>query len=537
MYKIVLICTLLSQVLFAQKFTQQDTLRGSITPERAWWNVTNYTLDIEVFPEKKSIKGSNTLTYNVLKPHQTLQLELQQPLVIDSILQDNQKLTYKNIGYSYFINLVKTQKKKHTVSLIVYYHGKPKEAIKAPWDGGIVWSKDKNGVDFIATANQSIGASVWWPCKDHPYDEAESMQITVTCPAPLINISNGRNIKTQKNNNNTTSYTWQVKNPINTYGISLNLAKYAHFSEVYKGVKGNLDCNYYVLPYHLNKAKTHFKDVFKMLAAFEYWLGPYPFYKDGFKLVETPYLGMEHQSCVAYGNKYLKGYLGHPMGTSNWGNKFDFIIIHEAGHEWFANSVSCSDVADLWIHEAFTSYAESLFLDYHYGTTAANEYVQGLKNSVKNDGPIIGTHHVHNEGSMDMYPKGSLMLHTLRQIVNNDQKWRSILRGLYQKFYHQTVSGTQIIDYINKHTKLNLDSFFKQYLTTTQIPTLVLKHQKECVYYTWENVVDHFSMPIKTYINGEEKWITPKTGKWKKLDCNKIKFKVDDNFYIKVKVL
>lgn len=536
MYKFVYICIFICNILCAQNnFTKQDTLRGSITPERAWWDVSDYTLDVHVFPKTKSIKGSNIITYKVLKPHQTLQIELQTPLVIDSIIQNKQKLSHHKIGFSYFINLLKKQKVNTSEKITIYYHGKPKEALKAPWDGGIVWSKDQNGNDFIATANQSIGASIWWPCKDHPADEAESMQITMTCPNPLMDVSNGRNIKTQKNKDHTTSYTWKVTNPINSYGVSLNIAKYAHFSETYRGIKGNLDCNYFVLPNNLNKAKTHFKDVPKMLKAFEYWFGPYPFYEDGYKLVETPYLGMEHQSCVAYGNKYLKGYLGYSMGTSEWGKKFDFIIIHESGHEWFANNITCKDVADLWIHEAFASYSEALFVDYHYGTKAGNEYAQGQRSLVKNDVPIIGTYNVHHEGSSDMYPKGSLMLHTLRQIVDNDKKWKNILRGLNKEFYHQTVTGDQIIDYINKKIKTDLTSFFKQYLTTTKIPTLVIKQKKDGLYYTWENVVDDFKIPLKIYLNGKEKWIVPKEKEWKKISGKYQQFKVDKNFYIMVK--
>ena len=536
MYKFVFFCIFVCNILYAQNnFSQQDTLRGSITPERAWWDVINYTLDIHVFPKTKSIKGSNTITYNVLKPHQKLQIELQPPLVIDSIIQNKQKLSHYKIGFSYFINLIKKQKINTSEKITIYYHGKPKEAIKAPWDGGIVWSKDQNGNDFIATANQSIGSSIWWPCKDHPADEAENMQITVTCPYPLMDVSNGRKIKTKKNKNNTTSYTWKVINPINNYGVSLNIANYAHFSETYKGEKGNLDCNYYVLPTNLKKAKEHFKDVPKMLKAFEYWFGPYPFYEDGYKLVETPYLGMEHQSCVAYGNKYLKGYLGYPMGTSEWGKKFDFIIIHESGHEWFANNITCKDVADLWIHEAFTSYSEALFVDYHYGIKAGNEYAQGQRALVKNDRPIIGTYNVHHEGSSDMYPKGSLMLHTLRQIINNDKKWRNILRGLNNEFHHQTVTGNQVIEYINKKVKMDLTSFFKQYLSTTKIPTLLVEKRSNYIYYAWENVVDDFNIPIKIYLDNKEKWIYPKEKEWKKISGKYQQFKVDKNFYIMVK--
>ncbi|MGY6647603.1 M1 family metallopeptidase [Wenyingzhuangia sp. IMCC45574] len=520
----------------AQKFSKQDSLRGSITAERMWWDVQKYILDVQVYPATKSIKGINTIDYKVVHKHRKLQLELQPPLVMDSIIQDNKKLNYKVEGFSYFVQLEKKQNIGFTESLKVYYHGKPKAAKKAPWDGGFVWGKDHNDKPFIATANQSIGASIWWPCKDHPSDEAASASITITCPSSLKNVSNGRNTKTIVNADGTTSYTWEVNNPINSYGIAVNIGDYVHFGEIYKGLEGDLTLNYHVLKDHLTKAKTHFKDAVKTIQALEHWFGPYPFYNDGYKLVETPYLGMEHQSCVAYGNKYLKGYLGHPMGSSKWGNKFDFIIVHESGHEWFANSITCNDVADLWVHEAFTTYSESLFLDYHYGTLAANEYVQGLRRLVLNDKPIIGVYNVHNEGSGDMYFKGSLMLHTLRQIINDDTLWRKMLQGLNKQFYHKIVTGKEIIDYLNTCTKLDLVPFFKQYLTTTNTPKLVLKQKGRNVYYKWTNVIPSFNIPVKITHQQKEVWITPKLGVWQKIKGNLQELTVDPNFYIDVEI-
>ncbi|NIJ46155.1 aminopeptidase N [Wenyingzhuangia heitensis] len=532
MLKGFLLFILWSCSLSAQNFTKQDSLRGSLTKERTWWDVQKYTLDVTVFPETKMISGNNTITYKVLSPYQILQFELQDPLQIDSILQDKNKLTYSKIGISYFVNLIKKQKKNRLENITIYYHGQPKEAIDPPWDGGIVWSKDPYQKPFIATANQAIGASVWWPCKDHPADEADAMQITVTCPTPLINVSNGKCTHITRNKNNTTSYTWEVNNPINDYGISMNIANYANFSETYYGLNGKLNCDYYVLSSNLLKAKVQFKDVAKTLKAFEYWLGPYPFYKDGYKLVEVPYLGMEHQSCIGYGNQYKKGYLGKPMGLSSWGLQFDYIIVHESGHEWFANSITCKDVADLWIHESFTTYAESLFVDYYYGTQAANEYVQGLKPFVKNDKPIVGHFNVHNEGSGDMYFKGSLMLHTLRQIVDDDVLWREILKEINTKFYHQTVSGKTLIDFINSKTKLDVKPFFKQYLHTTDIPELVLKQDGEFISYQWKNTVANFNIPVKTYLNHKKIWITPNTTTWQQVKGNISDFTVDKNYYI-----
>jgi len=514
-------------------FTKQDRIRGSITPERSWWDVQKYTLNINVFPKSKSITGSNTISYKILSSNQTLQFELQAPLVIDSVIQGNKKLTYLKTGISYFVSLIKQQQKNKTESLTIYYHGRPKEAIQPPWDGGFIWNKDNLGNSFIATANQAIGASVWWPCKDHPADEAEAMSITVTCPNPLINISNGKCTKITKNQNNTSSYTWEIHNPINTYGISLNIANYTYFNEIFNGLNGALSCDYYVLPYNLNKAKTQFKDVKKTLTAFEYWLGPYPFYTDGYKLVEVPYLGMEHQSCIGYGNHFKNGYNGQRIGTSNWAKKFDYIIVHESGHEWFANSITYKDVADLWIHEAFTTYAESLFIDYYYGNEAANEYVQGIKNLVINDKPIVGKYNVHNQGSTDMYFKGSLMLHTLRQIVNDDVLWRNILIDLNKTFYHKTVSGDQIINFINlKIPSIDLRGFFYQYLNTINIPKLILKQNGNSIEYKWNNVVNHFKMPIKIYLGSKVMWLNPSASRWQILTGKIKNLKVDPNFYI-----
>ncbi|NJB83841.1 M1 family metallopeptidase [Wenyingzhuangia aestuarii] len=535
MYKSFFLLILISFGLQAQNsFTKQDSLRGSITNTRAWWDVAKYTLDISVFPETKTILGSNTITYKILRPHQTLQFELQAPLIIDSILQNKIHLTYTKTGISYFVNLTKKQKVNNTENITIYYHGKPKETINPPWDGGIIWSKDTHNNHFIATANQSIGSSVWWPCKDHPADEAESMEITVTCPTPLINVSNGKCTRITRNKNNTTSYTWQVNNPINDYGISMNIANYAHFNETYKGLNGDLTCDYYVLSSNYLKAKIQFKDVPKTLKAFEYWMGPYPFYKDGYKLVEVPYLGMEHQSCIGYGNHYQKGYLGKRMGLSPWGLEFDYIIIHESGHEWFANNITCKDVADLWIHESFTTYAESLYIDYYYGTQAANDYVQGLKPFVKNNKPIIGKFNVHNQGSGDMYFKGSLMLHTLRQIINNDTLWRTILIDLNKTFYHKTVSGTEIINFINTKTKIDLTPFFHQYLNTTKIPKLILRQDGNSITYQWENTVANFSIPVKVYLKNQEIWITPNANNKQRIKGKLDDLKVDLNYYIHI---
>ncbi|MGB6269027.1 MAG: M1 family metallopeptidase, partial [Olleya sp.] len=455
-------------------FTRQDTLRGSITPEREWWDLTYYHLDIKVDPNQKTISGTNTIQYKVLQPNQVLQIDLQPPLELTKVTQNGKELDIKHDGNAHFVTLKDQQNASETNSIVAHYQGKPREAVRAPWDGGISWKKDKNGNHFVASSCQGLGASVWWPNKDHMYDEVDSMLISVEVPKGLTNVSNGR-LRSVEEKENSTTYNWFVNNPINNYGVNINIGDYANFSEVYEGEKGDLDMNYYVLKDNLEKAKEHFKDAPKMMKAFEHWFGPYPFYEDSFKLVEVPYLGMEHQSSVTYGNKYLKGYLGNDLSRTGWGLKFDFIIIHEAGHEWFANNITNVDIADMWIHEGFTAYSENLFLDYHYGKEASADYVIGTRANIQNDRPLIGNYNVNNEGSSDMYYKGANMLHTLRQLVNDDKKWREILRGLNSEFYHQTVNTKQIEDYIAKASNLELEGFFNQYLRTTKIPVLEYK--------------------------------------------------------------
>ena len=528
---------LAGQSLFAghENFTRQDTLRGSITTERAWWDLNYYHLDITVNPKTQYIKGKNTIHYTILNSYQTLQIDLQSPMKLTKAIQDGKKLEVRSDGNAHFIKLKKAQNRIGSVELIeIFYEGKPREAINAPWDGGISWKKDSNGVDFIASSCQGLGASVWWPNKDHMYDEVDSMKISVNVPKHLMNISNGRLQSIVKKEDETTTYNWVVSNPINNYGVNINIGDYIHFSEVYEGEKGPLDMDYYVLRDNLRKAIVHFTDAPKMMKAFEYWFGPYPFYEDSFKLVEVPYLGMEHQSSVTYGNQFKKGYLGTDLSGTGWGLKFDFIIIHESGHEWFANNITYKDAADMWIHEGFTAYSENLFLDYYYGTKAASEYVIGTRSSILNDKPIIGNYDVNSEGSSDMYYKGANMLHTLRQLIEDDNKWRQILRGLNSEFYHQTVTTKQIESYISNESGLNLSAFFNQYLRDTRIPTLEYSLKDNKLSYRWTQIVNGFEMPVEIVVDEKNMWLYP-TKAWQKIDLNSSKIVIDNNYYIKHK--
>tara|TARA_B100000482_G_scaffold50161_1_gene33607 strand:+ start:2978 stop:4651 length:1674 start_codon:yes stop_codon:yes gene_type:complete len=537
--------------IFSQNFTRQDTLRGSITPQRAWWDLTYYHLDISVNPENQSIEGSNTINYRVLHPNDEIQIDLQDPLKINKVVQDGKELNFRSEGYSHFIKLKKKQKSGQIKSIKVFYEGKPKVAVRPPWDGGITWTKDSNSNHFVASSNQGIGASIWWPNKDHMYDEVDSMLISVNVPKNLTNVSNGR-LRSVEDYGETKTFHWFVSNPINNYGVNINIGDYVMFSEIYDGEKGDLDMIYYVLRDNLERAKTQFKDAIKMMQAFEFWFGPYPFYEDSFKIVEVPYLGMEHQSSITYGNKYMKGYLGRDLSRTGWGLKFDYIIIHEAGHEWFANNITYKDIADMWVHESFTTYSENLYLDYHYGKEAASEYVIGTRSSIANRSPIIGKYGVNKRGS-DLYSKGANILHTLRQITANDEKWRSILRGLNKEFYHQTVTTKQIENYILNRIGVKIGNdgvvnrFFDQYLRDSRIP--VFEYTIDCsdinnnckMGYEWGNVVENFKMPIEVIIDGKNTFLfADDKMKWLEIDYKnhiykntmKSPVKINDNYYV-----
>ena len=524
---------LVTNTILAQKFTRQDSLRGSITKERSWWDLKKYHLDIKVNPADSTIIGSNTIDYQVVEKYNVMQIDLQEPMQITKIVQDGINLKYQREGNVYYVYLVANQSKGEKKQLVIFYGGKPKIAVNPPWDGGITWKKDENGKSFIASSCQGLGASVWWPNKDHMYDEVESMLISVNVPKGLMDISNGRLISTKQLKDNTTTYTWQVTNPINNYGVNINIGDYVAFSEKYKGEKGDLDCQYYVLRNNLVKAKKQFQDVPKMLKAFEHWFGSYPFYEDSYKLVEVPYLGMEHQSSVTYGNGYKNGYRERDLSGTGWGLKFDFIIIHESGHEWFANNITYKDIADMWIHESFTNYSESLFVEYYYGKEAGAAYVRGTRKNIRNDQPIIGQYDVNNEGSGDMYYKGGNMLHTIRQIINNDEKWRQILRGLNSTFYHQTVTTQQIENYISEQAGIDLTPVFNQYLRDTRVPTLEYYFTEKQLSYRWINCVDGFTMPVQVDLNGESLQIQP-TKEWKVITVANAnaKLTIDANYYV-----
>ncbi|MDF3078666.1 MAG: family metallopeptidase [Sphingobacteriaceae bacterium] len=522
------------------KFTRADTLRGMLTPLRTCYDINYYHLDVKVNIPDKSISGSNLFRFTAVQDFKTLQIDLFANLNVERILYKGKELAYKRELNAVFVEFPNTIPKGQKDEFVVYYNGKPTVAKRAPWDGGFVFSTDKAGKPWVAVACQGFGASSWWPTKDHQSDEVDSMLISVSVPKGLMDVSNGRLRSTEELPDGYTRFNWFVSYPINNYTATLNIADYAHFSDSFKGENGDLTLDYYVLKENLEKAKAQFNaDVKPMLKCFEYWFGPYPFYRDGYKLVETPYLGMEHQSAVAYGNKYLKGYMGRDLSGTGLGMKWDYIIVHESGHEWFGNNITSKDIADMWIHEGFTMYSEGLFVECQEGKEAGTKYIAGVRRAISNDIPIIGPYNVNREGSGDMYYKGANLLQTVRTIIDDDVKFRDMLRGLNKEFGLKTTTTEDVVNFINENSGKNLTKVFDQYLRYASIPNLEMKKNKGQVFYKWAADVAGFDMPlrIKTSTNGEWIWIKPTT-QWKSIRTKLNKLIIDtDHFYIDTKTI
>jgi aminopeptidase N len=522
----------------APRFTRADTLRGSVTPQRAWWDVTFYDLHVRVNPADSSVAGRNGITYRVLRPAQEMQIDLQEPMQVDSMVQDGHRLAYRREGGAFFATLASPQRAGESRTVTVHYRGKPRAAQNAPWDGGFVWAKDTVGNRWVATAVQGLGASAWWPVKDHQTEEPDSQRIAVTVPDPMVNVSNGRLRSTTRNRDGTTTYEWFVKSPINNYDVAVNAGTYAHFSDTYQGERGSLTLDYWPLAVNLERARVQFRQVKPMLKCFEHWFGPFPWYEDGFKLVETPHLGMEHQSAIAYGNKYQNGYLGRDRSGTGHGMKWDFIVIHESGHEWWGNHVTSKDIADMWVHESFTNYSEALYTECTQGREAGFAYARGGRRNVQNEAPIVGVFGVHNEGSGDMYDKGGLMLHTIRQLIGNDETWRGILRGLNSTYGRKTVTGQEVQEYISRESGIDLSRVFRQYLTTTMVPVLEYRIQGSTLSYRWTNVIPGFDMPVKATLSGDAFSTIRPTTAWQTARVSlpsAAAFRVDPNFYVDAK--
>jgi len=520
------------QQIKAQEFTRRDSLQGSLRPERTCFDVLRYDLNLTIEPEYKTVKGYNDITFKVIEKTQKIQLDLFENMVVDSIIFNEKKLQYKREFDAVFISFPSELPLNSEQKIRFYYNGNPLVAKRAPWDGGFVWKKDSNGNDFVGVAVQGTGASLWYPVKDHQTDEPDQgASVKVAVPNGLMNVSNGKFLGNENLNNGFTRWDWEVKNPINNYNIVINIGDYVNIHEKLD----NLDLDYYVLAENEAVARKHFEEVMPMMECFQQKFGTYPFVNDGYKLVETPYLGMEHQSAVAYGNKYTKGYLGNDMTGTGIGLEFDFIIIHETGHEWFGNSITSKDIADMWIHESFTTYSECVYVECQFGYEKAMAYINGQKKLIANQKPVIGQFGVnYKTGNSDMYYKGALMLNTIRHIINDDTKWWAMLKKYAETYRHKIIETKDVVAFFSKESGLNLSPIFDQYLKHKAFPELELKFNEGTIDFRWKTDVENFKMPFECKI-GTKSLRYEATNAWQSAPIqlkNPTDFKLDENKFL-----
>ena len=508
--------------------TKADILRGAYGPYRANNDLLFYHLDIRIDPEKKFISGKNTIRFKMLKDDTRIQLDLAEPLKIDKILFGAVPLQYERDSGAVFLNFPETLRAGRMYTIDFYYSGSPLQTGRF---GGFTFGHDQSGHPWIYTACEGIGASIWWPNKDQWRDEVESMQIGVSIPNDLVDVSNGKFMGKTDLGDGYTRWDWLVHYPINNYDVSVNIGNYQHFSDRL----GSLDMDFYALPEDLDKAKKQFAQAKGMIEAYQHYFGDYPFTKDGYKLIQVPYSGMEHQSAVTYGNHFANGYLERDWTGVGISPRFDFIIIHESGHEWFGNSVSAADSSDMWIHEGWTTYLEALYVEYMYGRDDGVKYLNGYKPKVKNQEPIITARGVNGEPPQDMYFKGALFINTLRSIVNDDHRWWRLLHDFYQHFKYQNIMTEDVVAYFNAHTGMNLTPVFNQYLRHTAIPALELKFDPGhgTVSYRWKVDEPGFQMPVR--VGKKDNWqIIQATTDWQAMPISlkENEFEVATDLYL-----
>lgn len=496
----------------AQSPSRSDILRGEYGSYRANNDLLWYHLDIRVNPDERSINGRNSIRFKMLQDDDQIQIDLYENLDVDQIIWGDKKLEARREFNAMFIQFPETLKKDQVHQIEVYYSGNPQEKGRF---GGIAFRTDPAGRHWINTACEGEGSSIWWPSKDQWRDEPESMEISVAVPNDLVDVSNGRFLGKTDLGDGYTRWDWCVNYPINAYNVSLNIGAYEHFSETL----GDLTLDYYVLPEDLAKAQKQFTQVKPMMEAFLHFFDEYPFPKDGYKLIQVPYTGMEHQSAVTYGNGFQNGYYGRDWTGVGVSMKFDFIIIHESGHEWFGNAVTAADVSDMWIHEGWTTYLECLYVEKVFGAEDALKYVNGYKDKVQNKRTIITPRGVHQVPHQDMYFKGALFLHTLRGMLNDDEKWFSLVKEVYHTFKYQSILTEDMIHLFSQCYGRDMTPIFNQYLRRADLPVLQLAFDEanKKVLYRWEAEEPGFNMPIRVGDAKDWQSIEP-TQAWQSLD-------------------
>jgi aminopeptidase N len=511
--------------------TRAAILRGAYGPYRANNDLLSYHLDIRVDPEKQFVSGRNTIRFRMLDDGNRIQLDLNDALTIDKIALGATALKYERDSGAVFVEFPETLKRGQEYAIDFYYSGHP---LTTGRFGGFTFGKDPDGKPWIFTSCEDDGASIWWPNKDQWRDEVENMEISVEVPNDLVDVSNGRFMGKTDLGDGYTRWDWMVHYPINNYDVALNIGNYQHFADK----PGDLTLDFYVLPGDLDKAKVQFAQAKGMLEAFAHYFGPYPFAEDGYKLIEVPYAGMEHQSAVAYGNHFANGYLNRDWTNVGISPRFDFIIIHESGHEWFGNSITAADRSDMWIHEGWTTYLESLYVEYRWGHDDAIKYMTGMKEKIENRRPIITERGVNGDPPEDQYFKGALMINTLRSAIDDDSRWWPLLYNFYQQFKYRDIMTEDVVAYFNRETGMNLTPIFNQYLRHAEIPTLQLMFDPATgtVSYKWRADEPGFSMPV--LVGQKDHWqrIVP-TQNWQTMKTSLTKDEFDvatDLFYVNV---
>jgi len=514
--------------------TRADILRGEYGPYRANNDLLFYHLDVRVDPEQKYLSGTNTIRFKMLQDATRIQLDLHAALNVDRILLGDIPLKYERDSGAVFVDFPEALRAGRTYSIDFHYSGNPVETGRF---GAITFKKDSSGHPWINTACEGIGASVWWPNKDQWRDEVDSMELSVSIPNDLVDVSNGKFIGKTDLGDGYTRWDWLVQYPINNYDVSLNIGNYQHWADHL----GDLPLDFYALPENLDKAKKQFAQAKGMLEAYQHYFGEYPFQKDGYKLIEAPYSGMEHQTAVTYGNHFTNGYLGRDWTGVGISPRFDFIIIHESGHEWFGNSVSAADVSDMWIHEGWTTYLECLYVEYMYGHDDGLKYTNAYKSKVRNQQPIISPRGINREPPQDQYFKGALFLNTLRSIVNDDARWWTLIHDFYQHFKYRNIMTEDVVAFFNQQTGMNLTPVFDQYLRHTALPELELKWNEAegKVSYRWKVDEPAFRMPVRAGMRNHWQTLQP-TVEWQtlKTPLKKGEFEVaTDLYYVTVNKL
>jgi hypothetical protein len=492
-------------------FTTADTLRGKLSSLRTCYDVLFYDLNIKVDPDNKFIQGNTIIRFRSVNDFKVFQIDLFANMKIEKIIYHNATLSYTRKFDAVFVQFPDLVKQGDLDEIQIYYSGNPQLPDISSLSGGFIWTQDKNGRPWIETVVQGSGASLWWPCKDHLSDKPDSMHITVTVPSGLTVISNGRFLGKNELPDKQVQFKWAVSYPMNTYSAVLYIGDYVHFSDQFVSASESFPLNYYCLSYDLDLDKQFVKQVKPLLSLYEKDFGPYPFPRDGYALVESPY-GMEHQSAVSSGTFFN---LADGKPVDSIAHVIEFW--HETAHEWWGNSVTCNDMADFWIHESFASYAEVLCYENFFGSAAAEEYLN--KQDPGNKEPIIGFYDVNDFHTGDMYSKGIRMIASLRQSINNDSLFFSILKGIQSKYKYQSINSADIISYFNKETGTDYTYLFDQYLRYGAIPILMISKKtsgKDLEFrYKWNANVSNFRLPVKIIAANKKEFFIYPTTEWK----------------------